>query len=250
MNLSHVPSHVPPRNGFPLTTRPPGPLRVASRQNALPGMTGDFFALVRHGDATQTLLLADVAGNGVAAARLAAEVRPHVMRCLRENQSPAHVLGALNERLEAELPLECFVAALAVRIDVAGSALRAASAGHLGPFLRPLQGRSRALSTPAGWPLGLFPNARYQEVEHELSTGDVVVLASDGITDRFATTADPLGAAGFLARLDRVTGDRDALCTALLSGIRGAADATAVAAYAAPATRDNQPANHVWLDAG
>ena len=45
-------------------------------------------------------------------------------------------------------------------------------------------GRSRNLGKEiAGFPLGILPDAEYQQLEVELRPGDIIVVYSDGVTD-------------------------------------------------------------------
>jgi serine phosphatase RsbU (regulator of sigma subunit) len=60
--------------------------------------------------------------------------------------------------------------------------------------------------TTGGPPVGLFPDARYEEESADLVAGDRVVVVTDGITERMPTD---LGAA--VARLDGHL-SADAMC--------------------------------------
>jgi serine phosphatase RsbU (regulator of sigma subunit) len=53
-----------------------------------------------------------------------------------------------------------------------------ANAGHLPPYLN-----SQEVSLPGGLPLGVLPDANYQEVRLYLHPGDRILLMSDGVVE-------------------------------------------------------------------
>ena len=195
-------------------------LRVASKQSARFGDGGDFFEVFEHASRTVSTVVADVCGNGAAAAKVAARIRPFLHHSLARGESPGRVLAALNEALVDEGFdegfAERFVTAVAVRVDVLTGLVEIACAGHLGPFVRRSSGRVHAIDRATGVPLGLVPGERYEEIRVRLEPEDALVLVTDGITDPLSSADDPLGEAAFallLERAPRVTLD---LCEMLL----------------------------------
>src|SRR5579871_4441096 len=77
-------------------------LRVASKQSARFGAGGDFFEVFEHASGCVSTVVADVCGNGAAAAQIAARVRPFLHHSLARGESPGRVLAGLNEALVAE----------------------------------------------------------------------------------------------------------------------------------------------------
>jgi serine phosphatase RsbU (regulator of sigma subunit) len=201
---------------FPLGSE----LRVASKQSARFGDGGDFFEVFEHASRTVSTVVADVCGNGAAAAKVAARIRPFLHHSLARGESPGRVLAALNEALVDEGFDEGFadrfVTAVAVRVDVQTGLVEIACAGHLGPFVRRSSGRVHAIERATGVPLGLVPGERYEEIKVRLEPEDALVLVTDGITDPLSSADDPLGEAAFALLLEhapRVTLD---LCEMLL----------------------------------
>src|SRR5258707_1389363 len=74
-------------------------LRVASKQSARFGDGGDFFEVFEHASRTVSTVVADVCGNGAAAAKVAARIRPFLHHSLARGESPGRVLAALNDPL-------------------------------------------------------------------------------------------------------------------------------------------------------
>jgi chemotaxis family two-component system sensor kinase Cph1 len=192
-------------------------LHLATKQSAQFGAGGDFFEVFDHGDGHISTVVADVCGNGAAAAQIANRVSPFLHSSLARGESPGRVLAALNDGLMSHGLLERFVTAVAVRIDVLSGFAEIACAGHMGPFVRRASGRVQALNGAMGVPLGLLPGETYDEISLDLDPNDALVLVTDGITDPLSTAADPLGEAGLLRRLKRAPHFTAGICQALLA---------------------------------
>jgi serine phosphatase RsbU (regulator of sigma subunit) len=187
--------------------------------------------------------VADVCGNGAAAAQIAARVRPFLHHSLARGESPGSVLTALNEALVAEgLADHRFVTAVAVRVDVQTGWAEIACAGHLGPFVRRAAGGVHAVRHATGVPLGLVPGERYDELRLRLAPEDVLVLVTDGITDPLSTEGDPLGEAALTRLLETAPTPTTAVCDALLLDEVPARDDATVLVLQLPARLDDDHA--------
>jgi serine phosphatase RsbU (regulator of sigma subunit) len=191
-------------------------LRVASKQSARFGAGGDFFEVFEHADGRVSTVVADVCGNGAAAAKVAARIRPFLHHSLARGESPGRVLEALNDALVHEGLAERFITAVAVRVDVRSGVGEIACAGHLGPFLLRAAGHVQMLDRATGVPLGLIPGERYEEIGVHLGPEDALVLVTDGITDPLSTDGDPLGEVAFARRLEKAPRISIGICEALL----------------------------------
>jgi serine phosphatase RsbU (regulator of sigma subunit) len=202
-------------------------LRVATKQSAQLGAGGDFFEVFQHADGRVSAVVADVCGNGLAAAQVAARIRPFLHASLTRGDSPGVVLAAFNDGLVRHGLADRFVTAVAVRIDVAAGLAEIACAGHLGPFLRRASGRVSAIDRAMGVPLGLLADERYDEVTMRVEPDDALVLVTDGVTDPLSTDGDPLGEEALTRRLERARHATIDICeTLLVSGAYGRDDAT------------------------
>jgi sigma-B regulation protein RsbU (phosphoserine phosphatase) len=191
-------------------------LRVASKQSARFGQGGDFFEVFEHADGRVSTVVADVCGNGAAAAKVAARIRPFLHHSLARGESPGRVLAVLNEGLIHEGLAERFVTAVAVRVDVRTGIGEIACAGHLGPFVLRASGRVQMVCRASGVPLGLVAGEHYEEIGVRLGSEDALVLVTDGITDPLSTEGDPLGEAAFARRLEKAPRISIGICEALL----------------------------------
>jgi serine phosphatase RsbU (regulator of sigma subunit) len=192
-------------------------LCLATKQSTRLGESGDLFEVFDHGDGYVSMVVADVCGNGAAAARIADRVSPLLHSRLVRGKSPGLVLAALNETFTSCGWLKSFVTAVAVRIDVLSGLVEVACAGHMGPFIRRASGQVQALNGATGVPLGLVPDETYDEITAELDPEDALVLVTDGMTDPLSTSFDTLGEAGLLRRLRAAPHVTAGICDALLS---------------------------------
>ena len=184
--------------------------------------SGDLFEFFVGPSGMGTFFLADVSGNGSAVAPVASRVRRLAQAFLAAELPLRALLGAINDALEMDEVPGCFVCAVAARFDPRARRLRVARAGHLGAFVRRTNGQTRCIEAPVGLALGILPDQDYAEEEVELEATDTVVLATDGITDRFATAADPTGKTQFARWLGVLPASPRAICQSLLP--RGRAD--------------------------
>jgi len=91
------------------------------------------------------------------------------------------MLALLNDQLQERKLESQYVTLLLAVWDGDSRTLRVANSGAVQPvFCR--NGKSEVVKAE-GFPLGLFPNAAYDEVVVETQTGDAVVFVSDGILD-------------------------------------------------------------------
>lgn len=178
-----LPSTLPELSGFELYAR-----NVPSRH-----ISGDLYqVVVRRDGAEGVLLVADVAGKGVAASLLAASVEALAAGPLEEGLPPAEVCARVSRLLYQRTPREKYATAFVVSLDAASGQLDYANAGHNpGLVVREAGGVERL--GPTGVPLGLFPATTYQAAGIELAPGDTLVLYTDGITEAAREDDEELG---------------------------------------------------------
>src|SRR5262245_6974285 len=113
-----APANSPDLVGPAVTLPLPSRLRIASKQSAQFGSGGDFFEVFQHADGRVSAVVADVCGNGRAAAQVAARIRPYLHASLMRGDSPGVLLAAFNDGLVRLELAERFVTAVAVRVDI------------------------------------------------------------------------------------------------------------------------------------
>jgi serine phosphatase RsbU (regulator of sigma subunit) len=141
---------------------------------------GDFYDVFETRDRRVGLLVGDVSGHGIEAARVATLVKDTVHAFTHMFRHPHLVLRETN-RLLVERNLTGFVTAFLAFLEPASGVLRYASAGHPPPLLM-ADGDVIPLES-ASLPLGVFADARYADSEAVVPTGSLLVLYTDGITE-------------------------------------------------------------------
>ncbi len=153
---------------------------------------GDFYDFLPYGKGRLGFALGDVSGKGTAAALYGSlaigMLREHVVTHLCP---PAEMLATLNRRLYNDRFDSRFIAMLFATYDAPSRSLTLANAG--GPYpLLVREGRVRPIRLE-GVPLGLIPNSEYDETTVELTPGDVVLFASDGILESENSAQEEFG---------------------------------------------------------
>lgn len=145
---------------------------------------GDYYDLVPLGGDRLAFALGDVMGKGVPAALLAANLKA----CLRahlqsEAIAPAELIARVNRLFWEVTPKGLFASLFFGVLDLAGGVLEFVNAGHDHPFLVRSDGTLRDLDE-GGTVLGLLEDSRYERGVMAVEQGDLLVLFTDGLTDR------------------------------------------------------------------
>ncbi len=148
---------------------------------------GDWYHAQDVADGRVLVAIGDVAGHGLAAASGMAHLRYGLVAWLSIGITDPGTLLAHVNSLCAQLRLTG-TAVIGV-YDRASGTFRWARAGHLPPLLA-RAGEAAALAPPAGMLLGAEPAATYPEVSTLLCPGDLLLLYTDGLTER---RTDPEG---------------------------------------------------------
>lgn len=153
---------------------------------------GDFYDLLPYGVGRLAIANGDVSGKGTAAALYGSLAIGILRELVHDNEaSPSEMLGELNSRLLAARLDARFIAMQFAVYDAALRELVIANAGGTLPLL--VRNGEVSEINVAGMPLGLLPEAEYDEVRLNLSPGDVVVFASDGIQESMNRDKEEFG---------------------------------------------------------
>jgi sigma-B regulation protein RsbU (phosphoserine phosphatase) len=163
-------------------------LQVAARYLAGGAGTeilGDFYDVFPSLRGSWGLVVGDVCGKGIPAAKSTALAR-HTLRgaALRQNR-PSLILAGLNQAL-LDWPADDqrFLTAIyaTVRPRLAVTSVRISSAGHPLALVRRADGRVKAIGQP-GTLLGLIPDPELSDTRQLLRPGDSMILFTDGVTE-------------------------------------------------------------------
>jgi serine phosphatase RsbU (regulator of sigma subunit)/anti-sigma regulatory factor (Ser/Thr protein kinase) len=178
---------------------------------------GDFYDVFEAAGGRIGILIGDVCGHGVEAARTATRVKDTVYAFSHSLHQPHEVVRETNLLLY-EKRISGFVTAFLGFLDLDTGRLDYSSAGHPPPVI--VDGDSgREYLEIHSFPLGLFDDSTYETRTTRLGEDALLVLYTDGITDARCERAF-FGEEGLLDSLRRHSSDDlDALPSAILGDV-------------------------------
>ncbi len=145
---------------------------------------GDYYDFVPLSENRLGIALGDVSGKGIAAALIMAKFSGDTRLNLLAEDSAAGAARALNAAVCETGVDERFITLSLMVLHADTGRLQVCSAGHPPALLRRADGTVEELGKYlGGFPIGVVPEAFYQQDDVELQPGDVAVVYSDGVTD-------------------------------------------------------------------
>ena len=183
-----IPVELPAVPGVELAARH----RAASDGNDVLGDFYDAFSVDEH---RWGIVLGDVCGHGVAAARLTALVRYTLRSAIVNAGDPTEAFGRLDEAVRSDGTDPGRFATLSyIELDLREpSTIRRVSAGHPPPLVVSPDGTVRWLTGVNPPPVGLVEGATYPTETLTVEPGSFVVLYTDGVTDARDGAGETLG---------------------------------------------------------
>jgi sigma-B regulation protein RsbU (phosphoserine phosphatase) len=187
---------------------PTGPLKVTGLAvtafcEPAREVAGDYFDFLPITDTMVGLLIADVAGKGLAAGLYMAQLKVIVQSLSRLHHEPKEFLTAVNKVVSANLDGKSFITMSYGVIDVERREMTFARAGHCPlihvPANQPAGMRKSRMLTPDGLVVGLqiddgtMFESLLQEQTIALAPGDLVVWFTDGIPETMNEAFDCFG---------------------------------------------------------
>jgi len=142
---------------------------------------GDFYDVFEVGEGGVAILIGDVTGHGIEAARVATLVKDVVFAFAHLSPRPAEVLGHTNQLL-VEKDLPGFVTVFLGIMEKGTCRLTYSSAGHPDVLLKRASGEVERLQSRSH-PLGVFAGSEWKAFEAELGVDDRLVLYTDGVIE-------------------------------------------------------------------
>ena len=157
--------------------------RVAARNRACYQVGGDYLDVVVEPDGSLLIVVADVAGKGLASALICTAFRSAFRALAMQSLTLKELAARLSQQHwdEGEENRRRYVTAAFVRLDADGSELEVVNAGHNAVFLITPE-RSRMIDA-SGAPLGLLPGTRYATERLAFPPGARLLLYTDGLTE-------------------------------------------------------------------
>jgi len=143
---------------------------------------GDYFDVIQLDKDRLGICVGDVAGKGITAALLMANLQASFRAFATSEASPRVVCTKLNKFLCANIASGKFVTFFYAVLDADARTLTYENAGHLPGLLLRNNGTTETLQG-GGAVLGALPDWTYQDYTSQLQPGDQLLLSTDGITE-------------------------------------------------------------------
>jgi serine phosphatase RsbU (regulator of sigma subunit) len=164
---------------------------------------GDYYDFLNLGQERLGLVIGDIAGKGIAAALLMANLQANLRsQCAIALEQPQQFLESVNRQFFENTTDSAYATLFFAEYDNKMRRLRYANCGHLAALLiRSDETIERLDST--GTVLGLFQEWDCSIRECQLFAGDTLVLYTDGVTESFNGQGDEFGEARLIQSLRR-----------------------------------------------
>ncbi len=168
-------------------------LRIATLYNACKDVGGDFYDLIYHNENRLSLVMADVSGKGVPAALFMEYSKTLLASQIPRTLDPATTLTRVNKEIYRHSKMGMFVTVMLIQVERDLGRLRLASAGHNHQILYRVGSDAIESLSAKGSPLGVFEGTEYLDRVVEYTSGDLLLLYTDGITEAFNLKYEEFG---------------------------------------------------------
>lgn len=149
-------------------------------------LLGDFYDVFPLGDDKWAVVVGDVCGHGVEAAKLTSLVRYSLRAAAMHHNDLNAMMAEVDRAIRLDdLDVGRFATVCYLEVDAGGEILhvRWARAGHPFPIRVGSDGNAHELSGADGPPLGIETRSGWTEGSFALHPGETVVLYTDGVTE-------------------------------------------------------------------
>jgi serine phosphatase RsbU (regulator of sigma subunit) len=182
---------------------------------------GDFLDYVRLAGGRWAIVVADVAGKGVAAALLMAKLSGELRSHLASEPDLLAAISHINRSFKRPEWEDRFVTLVAVVLDPASHHLTLVNAGHMAPLLRNGAGEVQSIGEDGvGPPLGVVDGFPYTSATHVLAPGDILTLFTDGISEAMNARGEIYGLQNLCKQVGAPTATAADLAQLILGDVR------------------------------
>jgi phosphoserine phosphatase RsbU/P len=167
---------------LPTNIPQPAGYEIAGVSQPVRFVGGDYYDVIRIDDSHTAVCIADVAGKGLPAALLMSSLQAALKPLARQALEPRELCSRLNHVMCEITPVGKFISFFYAVLDHEQRRLTYCNAGHNPPIHIWADGTVIELNA-AGAVLGQFPDWIYQQSELRLSSGDKLVLFTDGLVE-------------------------------------------------------------------
>jgi len=169
-----------------------GGLDIAASHIPCSYVGGDYYDFFSLSEDRLGIAIADVSGKGPAGALLMATLRAALASQIRLKISLRELAFYLNNFIYQSSANNKYITFFYGEIDYEGGMLNYINAGHNPP--RIITKGKKVIDLPAGGlSLGFFPDRSYEEDKAKLNKGDILLLFTDGVSERTNLAGEEFG---------------------------------------------------------
>jgi sigma-B regulation protein RsbU (phosphoserine phosphatase) len=158
-------------------------LDIAGMMQPARGVGGDYYDYIPINEHTIQMVVADVSGKGVPAALQMSATAAAMQLEANHDRDMLEIVGRLNSGIHSVSDGIRYVTLLLAEVDANRRTMRYINCGH-NPALLFQERTGEAVSMNSSClPLGIFSQTTCKISQSELSTGDVIVFYTDGLTE-------------------------------------------------------------------
>src|SRR5262245_45824907 len=186
---------------------------------------GDYYDFLDLGQSRLCLVLGDIAGKGIAAALLMANLQANLRsQCATAAEQPELLLQSVNRLFYDNTADNAYATLFYSEFDDRTCRLRYANCGHLPGLVLRSDGTVTRLSSTAAV-LGMFTEWSCSTAELQLSSGDLFAIYSDGITEALDQRDEEFGEERLLDAMTRARDQSPSdIVTAVFDDVRRLSD--------------------------
>ncbi len=178
---------------FPQTLPPLRSLEYAGACVQTRQVGGDYYDFLDLGQQRLALIIGDIAGKGIAAALLMANLQANLRsQCAIAVDKPEQLLQSVNRLFYENTAENAYATLFYSDFDDKTTRLRYANCGHLPCLVLHTDGSVEHLASTAP-AVGLFADWACPTAEHQLLPGDIFAIYTDGITESFNDQEEEFG---------------------------------------------------------
>jgi catechol 2,3-dioxygenase-like lactoylglutathione lyase family enzyme len=164
---------------------------------------GDYYDFLELGSGHLALVLGDIAGKGIAASLLMANLQANLRsQCASAIDDPQRFLNSVNRLLFQNTADNAYATLFFADFDAGSGCLRYANCGHLPALVLRAGGAIEHLEATCTV-VGLFEHLPCAIMENRLDAGDILAVYSDGVTESFNDNEEEFGEARLVDALIR-----------------------------------------------
>lgn len=156
-------------------------------------VAGDIYDFWDVGSNKKAILVAGVAGTGVAAAMLMTAVRTLARQLSGSGYGPAEVLTQINNQLQHYSGTGIFATVFLAYYNEKNGILRYCNAGHRPPIVVRKDGSFEVFEYAENTVVGVLPRYRFLSEEIDIKPSDLLFLYTEGVTDARNSEDEPFG---------------------------------------------------------